>query len=188
MRALQVTILAAATALVLALPAAAQKGMGQATGVAREAVKPPVQKMSGTVADVAIGECEQTTGRSTMGAHLMVKAEGDKTINLHLGPLSAVEYIVEQVPVGTPIAVEAFRTEAMPEDAYVAKSITVDDKVIHLRDDNLRPSWAAGRGSGFGMGRGRGRGMGQGSGQGMGQGRGQGMGRGPGGGRGACWW
>lgn len=177
MRILQVSMLAVTTALVLATPAAAQKGIGEQTGVAREAVKPPVQEMSGTVADVKIGACEQTTGRSNMGAHLMVTVEGGKTINLHLGPLSAVEHVVEQVPTGTPIAFEAFRTEEMPEDAYVAKSIAVDDKVIHLRDDNLRPSWAGGRGFGRGQGRG----------QGLGQGGGQGLGRGSDGGRGPCW-
>ena len=172
MNGLRMTVLAIAAALVLGVPAAAQKGMGEPTGVAREMVKPPVQKMSGTVTDVKVGECEQTTGRSTTGAHLIVRTKEEKTINLHLGPLTAVEHVVEKVPPGTPISFDTFRTEAMPEDAYVAKSITVEDKVIHLRDKNLRPSWAVGRGPRSGKG----------------AGRGQGKGRGPGGGRGPCWW
>ena len=172
MKTLPMTVLAIASSFVLATPAAAQKGMGEPTGVAREMVKPTVQKMSGTVADIKVGECEQTTGRSSTGAHFIVRTKEEETINLHLGPLSAVEDLVEQVRPGTPVSFDAFRTDAMPEGAYVAKSITVDDKMTQLRDENLRPKWAAGRGPGPGEG----------------AGRGQGKGRGPGGGRGPCHW
>ena len=172
MNILLMTVFAISATLVLGTPAAAQKGMGEPTGVAREMVKPTVQKMSGTVADVKVGECEQTTGRSTTGAHFIVRTKEEETINLHLGPLSAVEDLVEQVRPGTPVSFDAFRTDAMPEGAYVAKSITLDDKVTQLRDNNLRPSWAVGRGPGSGKG----------------AGRGQGKGRGPGGGRGPCYW
>jgi hypothetical protein len=93
-----------------------------------------------------------TTGRSATGAHLRVETEDDQVVDLHLGPLSAVEHVLEQVPIGQSIRSEAFRTERMPEDAYVAKSLILDDKIIHLRDDNLCPSWAAGTGAGRGGG------------------------------------
>ena len=181
MRILRMAALAIAAAFIAATSAEAQKGTGETTGVARQATKPAIQEMSGTVTDVIVGACANTTGGSVQGAHLSMRTDAGQLVELHLGPLDAVEDIVEQVPAGTRVSFEAFRTEAMPADTYVAKSITVDDEVLRLRDDTLRPTWAGGRGRGAGMG------MGQGSGRGMGQGSGRGMGQGSGGG-GSCWW
>ena len=61
--------------LLFAMPAAAQKGMGEPTGVARQAVKPPTETMSGTIKDIKVGPCERTTGRSLEGVHLIVQRE-----------------------------------------------------------------------------------------------------------------
>ncbi|MGA9549322.1 MAG: hypothetical protein WBS14_16830 [Rhodomicrobium sp.] len=47
--------------------ATAQKGMGEPGGVARQAVKPPSEVMSGTIKDIKTGRCEHTTGRSVEG-------------------------------------------------------------------------------------------------------------------------
>ena len=163
MRTLQASIIMLLSAALFALPAAAQKGMGEPTGVARQAVKPPVQAMSGTIKDIKIGPCERTTGRSLVGVHLVVQAENDKAINLHLGPEGALENVVDQLSVGQPITFEAFRTDLMPEGAYVAKSLKVGNEEFDLRDDNLRPNWAiAARGGGPGMGAGKGQGRGAG--------------------------
>jgi hypothetical protein len=108
--------------------------------------------------------------------HLIVQAETGKTINLHLGPAAALEDVLDQLSMGQQITFEAFRTDAMPQDAYVAKSLKAGDATFDLRDDGLRPNWAiAARG-------------GRGGGTGMGAGRGQGEGRGPGPGGGACYW
>src|SRR5512144_1433160 len=156
--------------LLIAVPAAAQKGMGEPTGVARQAVKPPIETMSGTIKDIKIGPCERTTGRSLEGVHLIVQAESGKAINLHLGPAAALEGVLDQLSAGQQITFEAFRTDAMPQDAYVAKSLKAGDATFDLRDDSLRPKWAGGRGGGPGMG----------------AGRGLGQGRGPGGG--GCYW
>ena len=160
--------------LLFAMPAAAQKGMGEPTGVARQAVKPPIETMSGTIKDIKTGPCERTTGRSLEGVHLIVQAENGKTINLHLGPAAALEDVLDQLSAGQQITFEAFRTDAMPQDAYVAKSLKAGDTTFELRDDTLRPNWAiAARG-------------GRGGGPGMEAGRGQGRGPGPGGG--GCYW
>jgi hypothetical protein len=162
--------------LIFAVPAAAQKGMGEPAGVAGQAVKPPIETMSGTIKDVKIGPCERTTGRSLQGVHLIVQADTGKTINLHLGPEAALEDVVDQLSAGQQITFEAFRTDIMPADAYVAKSLKMGDTTVDLRDDNLRPKWAiAAQG-------------GRGGGPGMGAGRGQGQGRGPGPGGGGCYW
>ncbi|MBL8666256.1 MAG: hypothetical protein JNM48_02205 [Rhodospirillales bacterium] len=159
--------------LLCAAPAVAQKGMGNPTGVAREVVKPLVETMSGTIKDIKIGPCERTTGRSAEGAHLIVKAEDGRMINLHLGPAAALDDVLDHLSAGQQITFEGFRTDTMPQDAYVAKSLKVGDQNFDLRDEGLRPNWAIGP-----------RGAGGGGGPGMAAGRGQGQGRGAGG----CYW
>jgi len=59
---------------------------------------------------------------------------------------------LKQHAAGQEISFEAFRTDRMPKDAYIAKSIKAGDKVFALRNDNLRPRWAGGRGRGMGRG------------------------------------
>lgn len=141
--------LACATALTVALigsSADAQRGVGDPEGVARMAELPPVTEMSGTVTDMKIGRCEATTGRAEVGVHLLVETPEIDPLDLHLGPADALAHVIDQVDVGDTVSFEAFRTDAMPENAYVAKTLTVDDKTVHLRDDGLRPSWARDRG------------------------------------------
>jgi hypothetical protein len=158
------------------VPAMAQKGMGEPTGVAQQAEKPPIEVMAGTIKDTRIGPCERTTGRSAEGVHLIVQAKDGKTINLHLGPTAALDDALDQLSAGKQITFEAFRTAAMPKDAYVAKSLTVGETTFELRDDNLRPKWAIAAQGGRGAGRGPG----------MGAAGRPGQGRGSGGG--GCYW
>jgi hypothetical protein len=162
--------------VLVAVPATAQKGTGETTGVAQQAMKPPIEAMSGTIKDIKIGPCERTTGRSSEGVHLIVQTEDGKTINLHLGPAAALDDALDQLSAGQQITFEAFRTDAMPKDAYVAKSLKAGDTTFDLRDDNLRPKWAIAPQGGRGAGRGPG----------MGAGGRPGQGGGPGGG--ACFW
>jgi len=167
----------------------AQRGMGDNSGVAREAVKPVVVSIQGTVREVVTEPCAQTTGRSYLGTHVVL-ATDNAEVNIHLGPAAAVESIAEQLKVDAPIEVAGFRTEKMPENHYVAQVIVIGDQTLRLRDENLRPVWAgAGRpwsdgpatgqpgnyGRGPGWGRGQG-GRGAGYGRGMGPGYGRGMG------------
>ncbi|MDC7785294.1 hypothetical protein J2S22_000458 [Rhodoplanes tepidamans] len=133
----------------------AQKGTGEASGMGRRADKPPIVSLSGTVKETKVGPCKLTTGRSSEGAHLIVQTR-DRTINLHLGPSAAVADVLKAAPAGQALAVQGFRTDRMPADAYVAKTVTVGDRTFTLRDDRLRPRWAAGRGGGRGQGFGRG--------------------------------
>jgi len=130
----------------LATPAEAQKGMGERSGVAREAIKPPILSMAGTVAEIRVGPCEYTTGPSLEGVHLIVKVPDGSTVNLHLGPKSALTDDLKHLSVGQAVDIEAFRTDLMPQDAYVATSIQAGAATIDLRDGNLRPNWASGKG------------------------------------------
>ena len=152
-----VTIFAAL--MVFSVSANAQKGAGETVGVGQQAVKPAVSKLSGELLEIKTGPCEKTTGKSPVGTHLIVLSDGTK-LNIHLGPEKAVDHVVDQLTIGSSVTFDAFRTEKMPENAYIAKSLTLDGKVINLRDNNLRPSWAYGRGKGQGMGQGSGSGRG----------------------------
>jgi hypothetical protein len=143
--------------------------MGELGGIAQQAQKPAIETISGTIKEIKTGSCERTTGPSLLGVHLIVEAANGKTINVHLGPAAALENVLDELSGGQAITFEAFRTDIMPEDARVAKSLTVSDTTFDLRDDILRPHWAIGRRGDRGGGRG------------MGAGRGQGQGRG-------CWW
>ncbi len=121
---------------------AGQKGMGDATGIAQEAVKPAVVTLSGELTEIRIGPCEGLTGKSQIGTHLIVQTKDGNEINVHLGPVKAVDYVLDQVSVGQNMRFNAFRTKEMPEDDYITKSLTVDGKLIVLRDEDLRPIWA----------------------------------------------
>ena len=175
----------------MGLPAAhAQKGVGDDTGVARQAIRPEIVTLQGTVTAVETGPCKNTTGRALVGTHVLLKASDGKTLNVHLGPAPVVESTAKLLAKDAEVKVTAFRTGAMPENHYVAQSLTVGEETVTLRDETLRPDWAgpqrANRGRGAMQG-GYGRGRGQGYGQGRGQGYGRGGGRGYGAGQGCPW-
>lgn len=171
-------VLTAVAAACWATTATAQRGAGEAQGIARQANKPAVVEITGTVEEIKIGPCQRTTGRAAEGAHLLLSTGYGEQINLHLGPADAVKQVTEQVVVGDTITAQAFQTDKLGNDEYVAQSVAVGDETIALRNEALRPEWAGGRGMGRGSGQGRGRGQGRGNGQGRG-----GWGPGPGGGR-----
>jgi hypothetical protein len=126
--------------------AQAQRGTGQLSGVARQASEIDTVTLWGTVVKVESNPCESTTGRSPIGTHFFLKTGEDKTLNIHLGPAVQVEQVARGLPVGERVQVQAFRTQRMQADHYVAQWINVGDQTLRLRDDNLRPVWAGGRG------------------------------------------
>ena len=148
-----------ATAVLVALglfatSAFAQKGTGDSTGVAASGDRPALITLSGTVTAVKEGPCTSTTGRSPMGTHLLLDTE-DGPVNLHLGPTAEVTGLRAAVDVGSDVTAEAFRTDALPDGAYVAVTVTTGDTTHRLRDaTTLRPEWARGEGRGGPRGRG----------------------------------
>jgi predicted Fe-Mo cluster-binding NifX family protein len=120
----------------------AQRGTGDPQGVARQPAKPQVVSLAGEVLEVKTEPCQMTTGRSSRGAHLLIKTSEGKTINLHLGPAAAVESVTEGLSRGAQIKAEAFQTETMEKDQYIARSLTIGRRTVELRDENLRPRWA----------------------------------------------
>jgi hypothetical protein len=130
---------------VLTVPVAyAQKGVGDQAGVASQAVRPQVLAFSGKLVEIRTGLCEKTTGRSPVGTHIFLETPDDKTLNIHLGPAAVLADTVAKLSARQEqdLSVKAFRTEKMPENHYVAQSLTFDAKTIELRDKTLRPVWA----------------------------------------------
>jgi len=94
-----------------ATEALAQKGMGELSGVARQAVKPEVVSLTGKVTAVESGPCELTTGRASIGTHVMLETEDGESLNVHLGPQVAVAELAKRLKRGTALSVRAFRTD-----------------------------------------------------------------------------
>jgi len=111
-----------------------------------------------------------------------------KKLNIHLGPVNAVEFVAKDLSQGLKVKVEAFRTTKMKKGQYVARTLTFGSRTVELRDDTLRPSWAGRGGPGWGRGWGRGAGYGRSAGYGRGRGRGWGRQGAPAGRYGGCWW
>jgi hypothetical protein len=121
----------------------AQKGMGDLIGVARKGLQPPRMNVSGKILSIETHRCEKATGRAVAGTHLIVEGTDGAQYNLHIGPADAVASITESLEPGGQIEAIAFRTSKLPENQYVAISLTLGNgTVAKLRDSNLRPFWA----------------------------------------------
>jgi len=185
-----------------------QRGVGDNEGVARQAIETQRTAIKGTIKEIVIEKCENTTGPFGIGIHLLLTTGEKKQYNIHLGPAVLIKDLVKTLEAGQSVTVKAYRTEKMPEENLVAITFKFDGKTLRLRDENLRPIWAGGQlqfssqnqaspefpgwpqwrqpygGRGYGMGYGRGRGYGAGFGRGMGRGYGRGWSNGMGYGRG----
>ena len=124
--------------------ARAQKGMGESSGVARQAVKPEIVSLSGKLVEIKTGPCEKTTGRSPIGTHVLLETTKGEKLNIHLGPAAAVAGTIAKLSTGQTVTVKAFRTDKMPEKHYTAQSLTFGKTTVELRDAGLRPVWARG--------------------------------------------
>ncbi len=162
MRILSRVILTAILASSVSVSVAAQKGTGEQTGVAQSMADPEISTVTGKLLEIESGPCENTTGWAVNGTHLILESADGTKHNIHLGPMRAVSDFVETLEVGEEISAEVFRTERLPENAFVAVQIEQDDHTFVLRGASLQPFWAAsadrGRGRGYGA-RGTGRGM-----------------------------
>lgn len=199
-RKLAILLVTVLTCSIVAEAAHAQRGVGQSSGVASRSSLPEVVRITGRLLEIKTEPCQATTGRASVGTHILLETTEGETLNVHLGPAVEVADIIkvaDQLVVGRKVTAECFRTEEMKKNHYVAKSLKMGRKSIELRDDNLRPVWAGRsygpssrsgfqtgrdeiRRPGYGRGSGRGRTGGARYGRGAGRGRGQGAYRGRG--------
>lgn len=128
--------------LMLAHGAHAQRGQGEAVGLARQGAKPELVEISGTLVKVETGPCGRTTGRSVVGTHLFIEQEGGVLINLHIGAADAVQPFVDTLEKGQPLEAVAFRTDLMDERHYVAKTLRSGEETLEVRHEDLSPFWA----------------------------------------------
>jgi hypothetical protein len=132
----------------------AQRGVGGGAGVARQAIQVETASLKGKLVSVETGPCEKTTGRAPAGVHILLKVRRGEQLNVHLGPTTELQHVVDQLKVGQKLTVQAFRTEKTAKGHYVATSLKLGDETIQLRDEMRRPVWAnnppAGRGRGQG--------------------------------------
>jgi len=145
-----ITILTAVVALCCGPGAStvhAQRGTGDDEGVARQAALPEIVVLKGIIQEVESGPCENTTGRATIGTHVLIETSGGETLNVHLGPKEEVAQIAGPLEPDKPITIRAFRTERMAEHHYVAQVLKSGKQTVRLRDESLRPFWAGGRGT-----------------------------------------
>lgn len=158
----------------VASAATAQRGVGDPSGVARTGTTPEIVTLSGKVLEVETEPCANTTGRFPVGTHFLIKTPEGKTLNVHLGPAAMVEFVAKELTADKAVKVQAFRTEKMKADHYVALQLSYDGRDVTLRDETLQPVWAGGArtgNAGGGAALGPGRGAGPGWGRGMGYGR-----------------
>jgi hypothetical protein len=117
--------------------------MGDQIGVVRQGLKPPLTTLSGKVLSLETHPCEKTTGPAPAGTHLIIEGTDGKKYNLHLGPADAVASIAESLRPGRQIEAAVFRTSKMPEDQYVVSALRLDNnRILRLRDADLRPFWS----------------------------------------------
>jgi hypothetical protein len=134
--------LVVAVLLGLAPATLAQRGMGDATGVVRQGLKPEIVTLQGKVVRIITGPCKQTTGQADIGTHFILKLKQGPETNIHLGPAHLVQGVTDGLASGGTVSVTAFRTEKMPKANYNAVTVTVGNKTLRLRNPNLRPVWA----------------------------------------------
>ncbi len=133
----------------------AQRGVGNKEGIVRAGVNVEPVELSGNITDFKVGECKLTTGRSLSGTHVIIKTSNGKSLNVHLGPTRAINSLVGELQKGKEIKFDAFRTNELPEDQYIAREIIYEDETYTLRDENYKPAWSGGDGKRQGRGRNR---------------------------------
>ncbi len=123
----------------------AQRGTGEAVGLARQGVQAEPVHLEGTLERVETGPCKHTTGEAVIGVHLFLRVADDQLINLHVGAAEAVSSFTDSLEPGTTLRVEAFRTERLPDNHYIARVIETEDESFEVRNEDLQPFWAAER-------------------------------------------
>ena len=122
-----------------------QLGMGDNKGVAQQRVKPRLVRISGKLKDIKTRPCENTTGKAELGTHLILKDKHGQELNIHLGPSPSVSEAIKRLTVGTKLDLLGFRTEKIPPNHYVAKTLILANHLIQLRSSDLRPYWSNNR-------------------------------------------
>ena len=119
-----------------------QLGMGDRKGIVQQGLKPRLVRLSGILQQIQTHPCESTTGKAELGTHLILEGKDGQELNIHLGPASEVSEIVKRLTLHTRLDLLGFRTDKMPSNHYVAKTLIFPNHIVQLRDSELRPNWS----------------------------------------------
>ncbi len=122
-----------------------QLGMGDHKGIVQQGLNPRLVRLSGTLRQIQTHPCESTTGKAELGTHLIFDDKDGQELNIHLGPAIEVSEIVKRLTLRTRVDLIGFRTDKMPSNHYVAKTLILPNHIIPLRDTALRPYWSTGK-------------------------------------------
>src|SRR5690625_7869332 len=90
-------------------PVHAQRGMGQASGLAAQGYQADILTVEGTITAILTEPCAQTTGRSIIGLHLIIEETLQGALNLHLGPADDLLSMQRSLEVGDRLEAHVFR-------------------------------------------------------------------------------
>jgi hypothetical protein len=164
-----IVFLAAVASLALVCPALAQPGggMGRGGGMGLRLYNPQtVTTVTGAVEKLEELNMGPGGGMGMKFRELLLKTDRG-SLMVHLGPIWYLDQQKFALKVGDKIEVTGSQVTLNNQPAIIARDVTMNGRILKLRDDQGIPAWR-------GMGRG---GMGQGG----GRGPGGGMGKGPGG-------
>jgi hypothetical protein len=131
--------------LIWTATAPGQLGMGDRKGIVQQRLKPRLVRLSGTLQQIQTHPCESTTGKAELGTHLILEDKDGRELNIHLGPASEVSEIIKRLTLAAKLDLLGFRTDKMPSNHYVAKTLILPNHIIPLRDSDLRPCWSTNR-------------------------------------------
>ena len=100
---MRISVLLAACALGWGLTAPwlfAQRGVGDGAGVAQQDAQVETASLTGKLVSVETDTCEETTGRSPAGVHILLKARRGEPLNIHLGPATELQQVTDKLTVG----------------------------------------------------------------------------------------
>ena len=126
----------------------AQKGAGNMEGIAQNGDYPSLQEIAGTITEIKEGPCQNTTGRSKIGIHFIVKTAANEIFNLHLGPKKSVDQYLSTTEVGDEIKASAFTTSDLSDGHFIVKEYHSNNETIVLRDESFKPVWSLSKRSG----------------------------------------
>ena len=136
---------AALIVLVWATVTSGQRGMGDSKGIADQRQEPHLAPISGILAEIKTHPCDNTTGPTELGTHLILRDEHGKELNIHLGPAPVLLEVVKRLKVGENLALLGFHTDRMPPSHYAATKLILADCIVYLRDSDFRPYWSQSR-------------------------------------------
>jgi predicted Fe-Mo cluster-binding NifX family protein len=107
----------------------------------KQAAKPLLVSLSGELLKVNRKSDTPPARCSSFGVHLSVKTHDGRTVDIYLGPAAAVDFVTAGLSHGAKVDVNGFQSRGTDKLRYVAQSLTIGDKTVELRDEDLRPVW-----------------------------------------------